>query len=103
MSVPLRANKVQKYTTSKMERLEARVSSTQKNLFQHAADLLGRTLTDFIISGLQEIATRVIRESELMQLSLPDRKAFVQALLNPPKPNNQLLKAAKRYQKEVKS
>ena len=39
---------------TKIQRLEARVNSEQKELFQGAADLLGRSLTDFIVSTLQK-------------------------------------------------
>lgn len=99
----LHSTKSSKYGTLKAERLEARISAEQKTLFQHAADLLGRSLTDFVISTLQQAANRVVQEQEILRLALPDRKAFVQALLHPPKPHRNLLKAAKRYQKEVKT
>lgn len=90
-----------KYRATKAERLEARVSHEQKKLFQKAADLLGSSLTDFIVNALQKTAKRVIREHETLRLSLVDREMFVKALLNPPKPNSRLLKAVKRYQKEM--
>jgi len=101
MRLSTHSSKISKYSATKAERLEARISPDQKHLFQHAADLLGRTLTDFVVSTLQQAATRVIQEQEMLHLSLADRKVFVEALLNPPKPNNRLLKATKRYQKEV--
>jgi hypothetical protein len=44
------------------ERLEARISRDQKALFQRAAELQGRTLTDFVIAGVHEAAVRVIEE-----------------------------------------
>ena len=91
------------YAQIKTERLEARISSEQKELFQHAANLSGRSLTDFIISALQEAARLVVHEHKVIQLSLRDRQAFVQALLEPPKPNKNLSQAAKRYQKKVKA
>lgn len=90
-----------RYRDQKAERLEARVNKEQKELFQHAANLIGTSLTDFIISSLQEAATKVIRERELLQLTLKDSQQFVEALLNPPLPNEQLISAFKRYQKEI--
>jgi len=86
----------------KSERLEARVTVSQKSLFQHAADLEGRSLTDFMIDTLQEAAKRVIQEHEVLKLSLRDQNAFVEALFNPPVINEALLKAVKRHDKEVK-
>ena len=87
----------------KTVRLEARVSADQKHLFQRAADLLGRTMTDFIISSLQESASKIIHEREILKLSLKDTEVFVQALLNPPSPNSKLLKAMAKHEKSVRS
>lgn len=89
-------------STLKAERLEARISSAQKEMFQHAANLLGRTLTDFMVSTLTDASKQVISEHQSIELSMQDQKAFVQSLLKPPAPNKNLLNAAKRHKKEVK-
>ncbi len=81
----------------KMERLEARVSSEQKQVFQQAAQLLGRSLTDFVVSTMQEASHQVIQQHHLLQLSLADREQFVKAILNPAPPNENLKKAMKNY------
>jgi len=86
--------------THKVERLEARVNAETKALCQEAANLEGRSLTDFIVASAVESARRVIRERELIDLSRRDRKAFVASLLNPPPPNRRLQEAA-RYYKQV--
>lgn len=84
----------------KSTRLAARVSHEQKRLFKYAADLTGRKLTDFIIAVLQNEATKVIQEHEIMHLIGKDRDIFIKSLLNPPSSNSRLKKAAKRY-KEI--
>jgi len=86
---------------TKSERLEARISREQKHLFQYAAHLQGRSLTDFAISALLDAANQAIQEYAIMQLSMQDQNTFVQAILNPPEPNKSLVKAAKRYHKEI--
>lgn len=91
------------YSSEKAERLEARLSRAQKDLIQHAADLLGRTLTDFVISSSQETAQRVIREHEIVSLTTRESRNFVDALSNPPKPNAALKKAARRYRSFAKN
>ena len=83
------------------ERLEARITSEKKMLLRHAADLSGRSLTDFIVSSAYENATRIIQEHEQLRLSFKDRDIFIQAVLNPPKPSKNILKAVKKYQKDV--
>lgn len=85
------------YTSEKAERLEARLSRKQKKLIQHAADLAGRSLTDFILSASQEAANKVIREHEVITLTAQESENFVNALMNPPAPNLALQKAAKRH------
>lgn len=90
-------------SSSGIERLEARITSDKKSLLKNAADLSGRTLTDFVIHSAYEAAKRVIEEHQQLHLSVVDRDVFVQALLNPPKPTDKLLKAAKKYKKDVVS
>jgi uncharacterized protein (DUF1778 family) len=87
--------------STSMARLEARISPEIKALLQKAADLEGRTLTDFVVSSVQAEAYRVIERYQTLKLSLEDSEAFVQALLNPPKPNNALKTAARRYKKAL--
>lgn len=82
---------------SKSERLEARVSKEQKELFQRAADLQGLTLTDFMISSMHSAAVCAVSNHEIMSLVGRDRKIFIESLLNPPEPNERLKVAAERY------
>jgi uncharacterized protein (DUF1778 family) len=84
-------------TTPKRERLEARVTAEQKALFQHAADLEGRSLTDFIVGSLQASAEEAIARHERIVLSPEASRAFVDALLKPPAPAPALEQAARRY------
>lgn len=81
----------------KTERLEARVATHVKELIQRAADLEGRSLTDFMLDNLQEAAKRVIKEHNVMILSESDSKLFVESMLNPPEPNEALKRAARRH------
>ena len=83
--------------TGKKERLEARVSAKQKALIQRAATLQGCSLTDFMVRALQDAAHRTIREYEVLELGEHDRQVFINALLNPPVPNDRLRRAAEEY------
>ena len=91
----------QNYSPAKAERLEARISGEQKQYFQYAANLLGRSLTDFVIQSLQEAANQVMQKYELIELTKADRELFVKNLLNPPAPNKKLKDALRRHKKEV--
>ena len=84
-------------TTPKRERLEARITSEQKALFQRAADLSGRTLTDFVVASTQAAAEEIVRDREVIVLSPSDSIRFVEALLAPPEPNEHLRAAAEDH------
>lgn len=79
-------------------RLEARVDPELKARWQQAADLEGRTLTDFIISSLEESSERVIQRYQRMKLDRQDSVDFVEAITNPPEPSTRLIEAARKYQ-----
>lgn len=78
-------------------RLEARVPSEQKALFQRAAALAGRTLSEFVIDSTQEAAVKIIQEHELIRLSREEQIAFVTALLTPSEPGARLRQAVDSY------
>ena len=84
---------------AKTARLETRLTDEQKALFQHAADLTGRSLTEFVVSSAHEVAARTVREHEVLTLSGRDRQVFVDALLKPFSPNKRLRQAARRYKR----
>lgn len=85
-------------STTKSERIEARVSIEQKTLFQRAAELSGVSLSVFAIMSLAESAHRIIQEREIINLSASDQRAFAHALLDPPPPSKKLLDAKKNRQ-----
>jgi uncharacterized protein (DUF1778 family) len=84
-------------SSEKTARLEARITEQQKALFMRAAELTGRSLTDFVVASAQETASRTLREHDTLLLSTLDRKAFVETLLHPPVPGARLRKALVRY------
>ena len=84
-------------SSEKTARLEARITEQQKALFMRAAELTGRSLTDFVLASAQETASRTLREHDTLMLSALDRKAFVEALLHPPVPAARLRQAVVRY------
>lgn len=86
---------------TKTERLAARVTPRQKALLQRAADLTGRSLTDFVIASAEAAAEETVRTRQVIELTVRDTEVLVGALLNPPKPNEALRAAARRYREFV--
>lgn len=81
----------------KLSRLEARVTPDQKRLIERAAHLRGTTVTDFVVVSAQQAAIETIKEFESLVLRDEAREVFVNAILNPPQPNEALRLAARRY------
>ncbi|MGD9893754.1 MAG: DUF1778 domain-containing protein [Dehalococcoidia bacterium] len=80
----------------KTERLEARVTPDQKTLIQRAAELRGRSLTDFVVESAQAAAEETLRAQQIL-LSARDSALFAQAILEPAEPSATLKAAARRY------
>jgi len=81
------------------ERLETRVTADQKALIERAAALQGRTVTDFVLTSVQEAARRAIEEHQRLDLSVRDSEAFIEALLNPQPVNDRLRDTVRRYRR----
>ncbi len=86
---------------AKPKRLEARITAEQKARFERAAQLQGRTLTDFVLGALEDAANKVIRDHEVLTLSARDSLAFAQAILDPPEPTPALLEAMREQCRSV--
>lgn len=80
-------------------RLEARISNDLHAMLRRAAELQGRTMTDFVVAAVQDAAQRAIEEAEVVRLTLQDQQAFAKALLSPPKPTAALKRAFARKRK----
>jgi uncharacterized protein (DUF1778 family) len=88
-------------STTSTARLEARISKELQATLKRAAALQNRTVTDFVITAVQEAAENVIEQSEVLRLSLADQKQFAEALLSPPKAAPALERAFTRHQELV--
>lgn len=77
-------------------RLEARVPADIHALLKRAAELQGRTLTDFVVSAAREAAVRAIEQAEVLRLSAADQRLIAEAILHPPEPTAALRRAFQR-------
>jgi uncharacterized protein (DUF1778 family) len=78
-------------------RLEARLPHAVMTRLKRAAEIRGRTLTDFVVAAADEAACRAIEETEIIRLSMEGQRQIAEAILNPPAATPALKKAAKRY------
>jgi uncharacterized protein (DUF1778 family) len=77
-------------------RLEARLPTEVHAMLKRAAEMQGRTLTDFVVTAARDAAQRTIEDAEILRLSLEDQRLVADALLNPPAPAPALQRAFQR-------
>ena len=73
--------------TEPIARLEARLPASVHATLKQAAELEGRTLSDFVVSAAFSAARSTIEVQRLIRLSAEDQQRFAEALLTPPAPN----------------
>lgn len=86
-------------STPATARLEARISTELHSMLKRAAEIQGRTMTDFVVATVQEAAQRAIENAEVVRLSQADQQCFADALLSPPQPLPALERAFARRNK----
>lgn len=84
--------------TTVNDRIDVRISKEQKELFKYASELSGfKSLTEFVVYCIKSEANKIISENNILLKTIEDKKIFVNALLNPPVPNDKLKKAQLNY------
>ncbi len=83
-------------------RIEARIAPEALAVIKRAAEMQGRSVSDFVVSAAYDVAKRSIEEAQLLRLSMEDQRAFAQAIIEPPPPGDGLTKAARAYRKLIK-
>ncbi len=87
--------------TEKTSRLEARLPASVYATLKQAAELQGRSITDFVVSAAHDAAQRAIEEQSIIRLSAEDQRRFTEALINPAAPNAALKHAKRLHQEHV--
>ena len=72
---------------NRTSRIEARIAPDVLALVRRAAEILGRSVSDFVVVAAQEAAHRTIEETHLIRLSVEAQQRFADCLLKPPKPS----------------
>ena len=81
----------------KTARLEARMTPDLQALLKRAAEIEGRSLTDFVLTAAQKAAEHCVEQAHIIRLSLADQHAFAESLLNPPEPTPALQRSFRRH------
>ena len=81
------------------ERIEARVTPEVLALVRRAAELQGRSVSEFVASAAEQEAREVIERTEVIHLSPEDSRRFAEALLSPPEPTPAMVRAVEHHRR----
>jgi uncharacterized protein (DUF1778 family) len=87
--------------SNRTARIEARIAPDALAIVKRAAEIQGRSISDFVVAAAQEAAHRAIEETQIIRLSIEDQRRFAEALINPPEPNDALRRAAQLHAEHV--
>jgi uncharacterized protein (DUF1778 family) len=86
---------------TRTSRIEARISPDALAIVKRAAEIQGRSVSDFVVVAAQEAAHRTIEETQIIRLSVEDQRAFAEAILNPPPLAPAMERAIDRYRRDI--
>ncbi|MEF3365912.1 DUF1778 domain-containing protein [Methylocystis sp. 9N] len=88
--------------TARTARIEARLAPDVLALVKRAAEIQGRSVSEFVVSAAQEAARRAIEETEIIRLSVAGQQAFADAILKPPAPSEGLKRAFASHRRLIR-
>jgi uncharacterized protein (DUF1778 family) len=69
---------------TRTSRVEARIAPDALAIVRRAAELQGRSISDFLVAAALKDAQRTIEDAHVIRLSADDQQRFVELLLKPP-------------------
>ncbi len=86
----------------KTARLEARITREALDVVRRAAEIQGRSVSDFVVAAAHDAARKALEDAEVIRLSRSAQETFVELLTNPRPPSAALKKAFARHRKLVR-
>jgi uncharacterized protein (DUF1778 family) len=89
-------------TPTRAARIEARIAPDVLVVVKRAAEIQGRSVSDFVVAAAREAAQRTIEETQVLRMSLADQERIADLLANPPPPNETMERAFAAHRELVK-
>ncbi len=84
-------------------RLEARISPDVLAAVKRAAEIEGRSVSDFVVDAARQAAERTIEETQIIRLSLADQMRVAAVLAAPPAPSAGLDRAMEAHRSLIQA
>ena len=82
----------------KKQRIDLRLTDDDKSMIEEAAAITNQSVTQFMLNSASERAAEVIEQHRRMVLNEQSWSLVMEAITQPPAPNDRLKRAAKRLQ-----
>ncbi|HMK89167.1 MAG TPA: DUF1778 domain-containing protein [Methylocystis sp.] len=83
-------------------RLEARIAPDALAVVKRAAEIQGRSVSEFVVAAAEAAATKTIEEVEIIRLSVAGQRAFAEAIIDPPEPSEGMRKAFANHRRLIR-
>lgn len=88
-------------TTRATARLEARIAPDVHDLLRRAAEIEGRSLTDYVVAAASAAARQTIAQFEILSLNGASARAFASLLAEPPAPAPAMERARAHHERLI--
>jgi len=85
--------------SNRTARVEVRMSPDDLAVVKRAAEIQGRSVSEFIVDAAQQLAHKTIEETTVMRLSVEDQRLIMESILDPPEPTEALRRAFEAHRK----
>ena len=87
---------------SRTARIEARIAPDTLAAVKRAAEIAGRSVSDFVVDAARAAAERTIAETQIIRLSLADQQRVAALLARPPKSSPALDRAMEAHRSLIR-
>ena len=70
--------------STRTARVEARIAPDALAVVRRAAELQGRSISDFLVAAALKDAHQTIEDAQIIRLAVDDQHRFAELLMNPP-------------------
>lgn len=81
----------------KNTRLDIRTTTSAKEILEQAANMMGTTLSAFMLESAMSKARDIIAQNQVIHLNHKESERFISSLQQPPKPNEKLKALFKKH------
>ena len=87
---------------SRTARIEARIAPDTLAAVKRAAEIAGRSVSDFVVDAARAAAERTIAETQIIRLSLADQQRVAALLARPPNSSPALDRAMEAHRSLIR-